>query len=51
VSYDSLADREQRRAAMEAEPDWIVYRQKSAAVGSVQHQETRILKSVSFSPL
>jgi NIPSNAP len=49
--YDSLADREQRRAAMEADPDWIAYRQKSAASGNVQYQENKILKSVSFSPL
>jgi hypothetical protein len=49
--YDSLADREQRRAAMEADPDWIAYRQKSAAAGNVQHQENKILRSVSFSPL
>ncbi len=49
--YASLADREQRRAAMEADPAWIAYRRKSAEGGNVQYQENKILKSVSFSPL
>jgi hypothetical protein len=49
--YQSMADREQRRNAMEADPAWAAYRQKSAASGNVQYQENKILKSVSFSPL
>ena len=49
--YESLADREKKRAAMEADPDWIAYRKKSAASGNVQHQENKILKSTSFSPV
>ena len=49
--YASLADREQKRAAMDVDPDWIAYRKKSAAAGNVQHQENKILKSTSFSPL
>ena len=49
--YQSAADREQRRDALEKDPDWIAYRQKSAASGNVQHQENKLLKSVSFSPL
>ncbi len=49
--YDSLADRERRRAAMEADPAWTAYRKKSAEQGNVQHQENKILKSVPFSPL
>jgi NIPSNAP len=49
--YASMADREARRNAMEADPEWIAYRQKSAAAGNVQHQENKLLKSVSFSPL
>jgi hypothetical protein len=35
--YESLAEREQRRAAMEVDPDWIAYREKSAIAGNVQH--------------
>jgi hypothetical protein len=49
--YESMADREQRRNAMEADPAWAAYRQKSAASGNLQYQENKILKSVSFSPL
>jgi hypothetical protein len=49
--YESMADRERRRTAMEADPAWSAYRQKSAAAGNVQYQENKILKSVSFSPL
>lgn len=49
--YQSLADREQRREAMEADPEWVAYRKKSAESGNVQYQENKILKSVSFSPL
>lgn len=49
--YQSMADRETRRAAMEKDPEWIAYRKKSAATGNVQHQENKILKSVPFSPL
>jgi hypothetical protein len=49
--YESMADREQRRNAMEADPAWAAYRQKSAASGNLQYQENKILKSVAFSPL
>ena len=49
--YASMAEREQKRAALEADPDWVAYRMKSAASGSVQHQENKILKSASFSPI
>ena len=49
--YDSLADRERRRNALEADPEWIAYRAKSAAAGNVQHQENKILKPTSFCPM
>lgn len=49
--YESLADREIKRAALESDPDWIAYRAQSAAAGNVQHQENKIVKSVSFSPM
>ncbi len=50
-AYESLADREARRAALEADPEWAAYRVKSAATGNVQHQENKILKSTKFSPM
>ena len=49
--YDSQADREQRRGALDADPDWAAYRKKSAEAGNVQHQENKIIKSTSFSGL
>jgi hypothetical protein len=50
-AYESMGDRERRRNAMEADPEWVAYRQKSAATGNIQHQENKLLRSVSFSPL
>ncbi len=50
-AYESQADREKRRNGMEADPDWIAYRKKAGAAGNLQHQENKILKSTSFSPL
>ncbi|WP_110649914.1 NIPSNAP family protein [Salinicola peritrichatus] len=49
--YESAADRERRRTAMESDPDWIAYRRKSAEAGNVQYQENKLLRSVPFSPL
>ena len=49
--FQSLADREQRRAGMEKDPAWSEYRKLSAERGYIAKQEDMILKSVSFSPL
>ncbi|MBV9290598.1 MAG: NIPSNAP family protein [Hyphomicrobiales bacterium] len=49
--YASQADREKRRAALEADPDWVSYRKKSAEAGNVQRQQSKIIVSTSFSPL
>ena len=49
--FESQADRERRRNALEADPDWVAYRQKSAEAGNVQHQECKIIKSTKFSPM
>ena len=43
--FESQADRESRREALEADPDWVAYRKKSADAGNVQHQENKIIKS------
>lgn len=47
--YDDLADRERRRAAMEADPAWQAFRTKAASL--VQTMRSRILKPTWFSPL
>jgi hypothetical protein len=49
--FESQADRERRRDALEADPDWVAYRKKSADAGNVQHQECKIIKSTKFSPM
>lgn len=49
--YESLADRERKRAALEADPDWTLYRRHSAEAGYLAAQENQILKSAPFSPL
>ncbi|MEI7530927.1 MAG: NIPSNAP family protein [Betaproteobacteria bacterium] len=47
--YESMAEREERRAALYSDPAWNAYRSKAGA--RVQHQENRILRPVSFSPM
>ena len=48
--FASLAERERRRALMEADPDWAVYRQALQALDVVVAQSTKMLRSTSFSP-
>jgi hypothetical protein len=49
--FDSLADRERRRAEMVADPAWAVYIDALRELDVVVHQETQFLKSVPFSPV
>ena len=49
--YKSQADREKRRNALMKDPKFQDYLKRSAGMGAHLHQESRILKSVSFSPL
>ena len=49
--YASQAEREEKRGAMEKDPEWASFRKMSAEAGYMDHQENRILKSVPFSPL
>lgn len=49
--YESLAEREKKRAGMQADPAWQAYLKKSAEAGYMQHQENKVMKSTSFSPL
>jgi NIPSNAP len=49
--FDSLAERESRRKQMEADPGWTLYRDALRELDVIVEQETKILKSVSFSPL
>ena len=49
--YESMADREKKRGAMQADPAWQAYLKKSAEAGHMQHQENKVMKSTSFSPI
>jgi hypothetical protein len=48
-AYDSLADREARREKLAADPDWISFTAMNS--GSFTHQEVKIMKPTSFSPV
>jgi hypothetical protein len=48
--FASLAERERRRALMEADPAWPLYRQSLLEMDVVVEQNTKILRSTSFSP-
>jgi hypothetical protein len=47
-AYDSIADREERRARMAADPAWKEFMKGN--VGTFSAQENKILKPASFSP-
>jgi hypothetical protein len=49
--YADQGDREQRRAAMAADPAWSVYLAESARRDLLVEQENRFLKPTSFSPV
>ncbi len=49
-TYNSLAEREQKRAAMGKDPAWHEYL-KNATPGMIVSQESKILNPAGFSPL
>jgi hypothetical protein len=49
--YESQADRERRRDALMADPDFQAYLAKSRELGAHQHQECRVLKATQLSAL
>jgi hypothetical protein len=50
-AYDSIGDREERRARMEVDSDWIEYRKLSGGMGALKQQTNKILVPTAFSPL
>lgn len=50
-SYDSMEDRQQRRAKVAADPDWTAFLKKNSELGAMQAQENKILVPVRFSPI
>jgi hypothetical protein len=49
--FDSLAQRESRRKQMEEDPAWAPYREALRELDVVVSQESKVLRSTSFSPL
>jgi hypothetical protein len=44
--YESMADREQRRKALYADPDWLAYKSSTGERGLVMHQHNRLLTKI-----
>ena len=49
--YDSLAERERRRAEMMKDPGWPLYISELRAIDAIADQKSQIMRSTSFSPL
>lgn len=50
-AYENAGDREKKRAAMQADPDWQLYLQKSAESGNLVSQENRLMTPATFAPI
>jgi hypothetical protein len=49
-AYDSLADREQRRLAMYADPDWKKFISEVWALNAIEKQDVMIMNPSPCSP-
>ncbi len=49
--YQSAGDRETKRAAMWADPEWIAYIEESAKLGALVRQRNSLMRPVDFFPL
>lgn len=47
-AFESITDRAEKRARMQADPDWQAYLAKSAEAGNQMSQKNKILTAVSF---
>ncbi|MEP3524936.1 MAG: NIPSNAP family protein [Hyphomicrobiales bacterium] len=47
-AYKDAGDREKRRAAMEADADWQIFKQKSSELGALVTQENKLMKPADF---
>jgi hypothetical protein len=50
-AYENAGDRERKRAAMWADPEWVIYTEESAKLGALVSQENRLMTPASFFPL
>jgi hypothetical protein len=46
--YQDAGDRERKRAALWADPDWVAYTEKSAELGALVSQQNRLMTPVKF---
>jgi hypothetical protein len=49
--YNDAADRATRRAAMQADPDWQTYLQKTAEAGYLVSQRNNLMTPAPFAPI
>lgn len=49
--YESFDDRDRRRAALDADPQWIAYKTMPANADALLNQHNTILRSAPFSPI
>ncbi len=47
-AYENAGDREAKRTAMQADPDWIRYTQESAKLGALESQRNQLMRPVDF---
>ena len=50
-SYDDLNDRQERRDAMWADPEWLKFVEKNKALDALRNTENKILIPTEFSPI
>jgi hypothetical protein len=49
--YQNAADREERRAGLWVDPEWLSYVKQSAELGALESQQNKLMKPVDFFPL
>lgn len=49
-AYENAADREQRRAGLWKDPEWMAYVQESTKLDALVHQSTQLMTPVEFFP-
>ncbi len=47
-AYRDAQDRAQRRAALQADPEWVAYQKRSAKAGYLMSQNNQLMTPVSF---
>lgn len=49
--YENAGDREAKRAALWADPEWLAYTRESAKLGALEAQRNQLMTPVDFFPL